>query len=128
MKIRLTSLLVDNQEKALQFYTTVLGFEKKIDMPMGEHRWLTVVSKEEPDTVELVLEPIAFEPAKVYQQALLAAGIPATAFYVEDIVAEAARLEAAGVEFSMMPTQMGTVKIAVFKDTCGNNIQIYQVL
>jgi len=127
MKIKLTSLTVDNQDKALKFYTEILGFVKKRDIPMGEHKWLTVVSKEEQDGVELVLEPLGFAPAKTYQEALFSAGIPATAFNVEDIQKEYARLEALGVAFSMKPTQMGPVTLAVFSDTCGNNIQIYQV-
>lgn len=127
MKIKLTSLLVDDQEKALQFYTGVLGFVKKTEIPMGEHRWLTVVSKEEQDGVELVLEPMAFPPAGVYQKALFDAGIPWTAFHVDDVEKEYTRLLAAGVVFSMAPTQMGPVRLAVFSDTCGNNIQLVQV-
>ena len=94
---------------------------------MGEHKWLTVVSKEEQDGVELVLEPMSFPPAKTYQQALFEAGIPATAFGVDDVESEAERLETAGVIFSMKPTKMGPVTLAVFSDTCGNNIQIFQV-
>lgn len=127
MKIKLVSALVDDQEKALTFYTSVLGFIKKTDIPLGEHRWLTVVSKGEPDGVELVLEPMAFAPAKVYQQELYKAGIPATAFLVDDTEAEYNRLKNAGVSFSMPPTQMGVTILAVFDDTCGNNIQIYQI-
>lgn len=128
MKIRLTSVMVDNQEKALAFYTQVLGFVKKKDIPMGEHRWLTVVSKEEPYGVELVLEPLGFPPAKTYQKALFGAGIPWTAFHVDNVDAEYQRLQEAGVSFSMPPTLMGTAKLAVFDDTCGNNIQIFQVM
>lgn len=128
MKIRLVSVLVQNQEKALQFYTEVLGFVKKRDIPMGEHRWLTVTSKEERDGVEVVLEPMAFEPAQVYQKALFEAGIPLTAFHVDDIEKEHQRLLALKVDFSVPPTQMGPVKIAVFNDTCGNNIQVVQIL
>jgi catechol 2,3-dioxygenase-like lactoylglutathione lyase family enzyme len=128
MKIKLCSLLVKDQEKALTFYTEILGFIKKTEIPMGEHRWLTVVSKEEQNSVELVLEPMAFEPAKIYQQALLEAGIPATAFWVEDVDKEFERLKSLGVVFSMPPTQMGPTKLAVFNDSCGNNIQIYQLL
>jgi predicted enzyme related to lactoylglutathione lyase len=94
---------------------------------MGEHKWLTVVSPEEPDTVELLLEPMGFEPAKVFQEALFKAGIPWTAFNVDDIEKEYKRLSALGVAFSMSPTQMGPATIAVFDDTCGNNIQIVQV-
>lgn len=128
MKIKLTSVLVDDQEKALQFYTEVLGFVKKRDIPMDEHRWLTVVSEEEQDGPELVLEPMGFEPAKVYQKALYEAGIPLTAFHVDDIEAEYERLKNLGVEFSMEPKQMGVSKLAVFDDTCGNNIQLFEVV
>lgn len=95
---------------------------------MGEHKWLTVVSKEEQDGVELVLEPMAFEPARVYQKALREAGIPLAAFLVEDVEKEFARLSQLGVTFSMKPTQMGPVKITVLNDTCGNNIQLFQML
>lgn len=128
MKIRLTSILVDNQDKALKFYTGTLGFIKKTEVPLGEHKWLTVVSKEEPDGVELVLEPLGFPPAATYQRALFEAGIPLTAFHVEDVEAEYKRLREAGVSFSMAPTRMGAAKLAVFSDTCGNNIQLFQVL
>ncbi|QHV96186.1 VOC family protein [Spirosoma endbachense] len=127
MKIKLTSILVDDQEKALKFYTNVLGFLKKTEIPMGEHKWLTVVSAEEQDGVEVVLEPMGFEPAKVYQRALFEAGIPLTAFHVEDVQREYERLVNLGVVFSMKPTQMGPVTLAVFDDTCGNNIQLVQV-
>lgn len=127
MKIKLTSLFVKDQDKALAFYTDILGFVKKTEVPLGEHRWLTVVSKEEQDGVELVLEPMAFAPAAVYQQALYEAGIPATAFNVENVEEEHARLEKLGVSFSVKPTSMGPVKLAVFDDTCGNNIQMIQV-
>lgn len=127
MKIKLTSLMVDDQDKALKFYTEILGFVKKTEIPMGEHKWLTVVSKDEQDGVELVLEPLGFPPAKVFHEELFKAGIPATAFNVEDIQKEYARLESLDVAFSMKPTQMGPVTLAVFNDTCGNNIQIYQV-
>jgi catechol 2,3-dioxygenase-like lactoylglutathione lyase family enzyme len=127
MKIKLTSVLVNDQEKALKFYTDKLGFIKKTEIPMGEHRWLTVVSPEEPDGVEIVLEPLGFEPAKTYQKALFEAGIPLTAFQVDDIQKEYERLTALGVRFSMKPTAMGAVTLAVFDDNCGNNIQIYQV-
>ncbi len=120
--------MVSNQEHALQFYTTVLGFTKKTDIPMGEHRWLTVVSKEEPDAAELVLEPVAFPPAKVLQQALFDAGIPLTAFQVDNVEKEFDRLNASGVAFSMKPALMGTSKIAVLNDTCGNNIQLYEIV
>ena len=128
MKIRLASILVRDQAQALKFYTEVLGFVKKRDIPMGEHRWLTVVSGEEPDGVELVLEPLGFPPAKVYQQALFEAGIPWTAFTVENVDETYRSLQEKGVVFSMPPTAMGPVKLAVFADTCGNNIQVFQVL
>ncbi len=128
MKIRLTSITVDNQDKALQFYTEKLGFVKKTEIPMGEHRWLTVVAPDEQDGVELVLEPLGFAPAKVYQQALFQAGIPVTAFYSADIEKEYERLLKAGVVFSMPPTAVGTVKLVVFNDTCGNHIQLFQPL
>jgi predicted enzyme related to lactoylglutathione lyase len=127
MKIKLTSVVVDDQDKALKFYTEVLGFVKKTEIPMGEHKWLTVVSKEEQDGVELLLEPMGFAPAKVYQKALFDAGIPLTAFHVDDIQKEYERLEKLGVTFSMKPTKMGPATLAVFDDTCGNNIQIVQV-
>ena len=120
--------MVDNQDKALQFYTEVLGFVKKTDIPLGEHKWLTVVSKEEQDGVELLLEPMGFEPAKVFQKALFDAGIPWTAFHVDDIEKEYERLKNLGVAFSMAPTQMGPAKLAVLNDTCGNNIQLVQVI
>ena len=127
MKIKLTSIMVQDQDKALQFYTEVLGFVKKTEIPMGEHKWLTVVSKEEQDGVELVLEPLGFAPAAIYQKALFEAGIPATAFHVDDIGEEHQRLEKLGVIFSVPPTAMGPVKLAVFNDTCGNNMQLVQV-
>lgn len=127
MKVKLTSVMVDNQDKALKFYTEVLGFVKKTEVPLGEHKWLTVVSKEEPDGVEVLLEPMGFAPAKIYQKALKEAGIPLTQFYVDDIQKEFERLEKLGVKFSMKPTQMGPVTITVFDDTCGNNIQLVQM-
>jgi predicted enzyme related to lactoylglutathione lyase len=127
MKIKWTSILVDDQKKALKFYTEILGFVKKTDVPMGEYSWLTVVSKEEPDGVEVVLEPMGFAPAKVYQKALKDAGIPLTMFHVGNVQNEFERLEKLGVKFSMKPTQMGPTTIVVFDDTCGNNIQLVQV-
>jgi len=127
MKVKWISLLVDDQEKALKFYTEILGFIKKIEVPMGEYSWLTVVSKEEPDGVEVVLEPMGFAPAKVYQKALKNAGIPLTMFHVENVQSEFERLEKLGVKFSMKPTQMGPSTITVFDDTCGNNIQLVQM-
>ena len=128
MKIKVTSVMVENQDKALKFYTEVLGFVKKRDIPLGEARWLTVVSKEEQDGVELLLELMSFAPAKIYQKELLKAGIPFTAFNVSDLDKEYQRLIDLGVSFSVEPTQMGPTKLAVFNDTCGNNIQIFQVL
>ena len=127
MKIKVTSLLVKDQEKALKFYTEVLGFVKKTEVPLGEHKWLTVVAGEEPDGVELLLEPMAFEPARVFQKALFEAGIPYTAFNVDDVQKEYERLSGLGVVFSMKPTKMGPATLAVFDDSCGNNIQIVQV-
>ncbi len=127
MKIKLTSLLVDDQDKALKFYTEILGFVKKTEVPMGEYKWLTVVSAEEQSGVELVLEPMAFAPARDYQKALKAAGIPYTSFAVDDVAKETERLQSLGVVFSILPTKMGAVTLAVFDDTCGNNIQIAQM-
>lgn len=126
MKIKLTSVLVDDQEKALHFYTVVMGFVKKHDIPMGEARWLTVVSPEGPDDVELLLEPMGFEPARTFQQALFEAGIPLTAFAVNDVQKEYDRMQGLGVAFKTKPTAMGPTTIAVLEDTCGNLIQIYE--
>lgn len=131
MKVTVISIPVRNQEKALKFYTEVLGFIKKKDIPLGgENRWLTVVSKDAQDGPELLLEPspIHFEPSKVYQDALMEAGIPYTQFDVNSVDAEYERLTKLGVEFSVKPTEMGTVKIAVFNDTCSNNIQLVEML
>ena len=131
MKVKVISIPVQNQEKALRFYTEKLCFLKKIDEPLSEDsRWLTVVSKEEQDGPEVLLEPSPnhFEPAKVYQKALLDAGIPYTQFNADNVQQEYERLVNLGVEFSVKPTEMGTVKIAVFNDTCGNNIQIVEML
>lgn len=131
MKVTIISIPVRDQEKALRFYTEKLGFIKRLDMPMeGGNRWLTLVSKEAQDGPELLLEPAPnhFEPSKVYQDALLEAGIPYTQFDVDDVQQEYDRLIELGVEFSMKPTPMGTVKVAVFNDTCGNNIQLLEVL
>ena len=124
MKIAMTSVLVDDQEKALRFYTDVLGFVTKHDIPMGEHRWLTVVSPEAPDGVELVLEPDGHPAVRPFKAALVADGIPFTAFAVEDVHAEHARLVAAGVTFTQAPLTMGPVTTAVLDDTCGNLLQL----
>ncbi|HET7537807.1 MAG TPA: VOC family protein, partial [Candidatus Didemnitutus sp.] len=126
MKIKLSSIFVENQDKALAFYTGVLGFKKSKDIPMGEFRWLTLVSPEGHPDVELVLEPNANPCAKTFQEALMAQGIPITGFEVDDIDAEAKRLKKAGVKFTMDPRDMGPVKLAIFADTCGNLIQMYQ--
>ncbi len=131
MKVTIISIPVRDQEKALKFYTEKLGFIKKKDTPLeGGNRWLTIVSIEAQDGPELLLEPAPnhFEPSKVYQDALMDAGIPYTQFDVEDVQYEYDRLTNLGVEFSMKPTEMGTVKVAVFNDTCGNNIQIVENL
>ena len=124
MRINLTSVLVDDQDKALRFYTEVLGFVKKTEVPLGEHRWLTVVSPDAPDGVELVLEPDEHPAAKPFKAALVADGIPYTSFAVDDVQAEFERLKGLGVTFTQEPTQMGPVTTAVFDDTCGNLIQI----
>ncbi len=126
MRIELTSIFVDDQEKALQFYTAVLGFIKKQDIPVGEARWLTVVSPEAPGGPQLVLEPNGNPAALAYQQALFEQGIPLTAFGVDNIYDEYERLKSLGVLFSTDPTDVGEVIVAVFEDTCGNLIQIYQ--
>ena len=126
MKIVVTSVSVEDQEKALGFYTEVLGFRKKEDVPVGEHRWLTVVSPEEPEGVELLLEPSDHPAVKQFKRALVEDGIPFTSFGVEDIEAEHARLEGLGVKFTQPPTAFGEVKTAVFDDKCGNLIQIAQ--
>jgi len=128
IRIHLTSVPVDSQENAEKFYTRVLGFLKKTDVPLGEYRWLTVVSAGEQSGVELLLEPMAFEPARIYQRALKEAGIPWTAFSVNNLQEEFERLQKSGVKFSVTPQDMGTVKIAVFDDTCGNLIQLVQTL
>ena len=127
MKIKLMSILVDDQDKALRFYTTVLGFVKKLDFPVGEFKWLTVVSPEEPGGTQLVLEPNANPAALTFQKALFEQGIPLAAFEVEDVHEEYERLKAQGVVFSIEPTKTAQAIIAVFEDTCGNLIQIYQI-
>jgi len=129
MLIKLTSVSIDDYDRALKFYTEVLGFVKKRDIPLGEGaRWITVVSAEDPDGTELLLEPNADYPAmKALREALLKDGIPFTAFQVDDIQQEYERMKKLGVEFTMEPTNMGMTSAAVFNDTCGNLIQIYQV-
>ena len=124
MRINLTSVLVDDQDKALRFDTEVLGFVKKTEVPMGEHRWLTVVSPEDPDGVELVLEPDAHPAARPFKEALVADGIPFTSFAVDDVHKEYERLVGLGVTFTQPPAVMGPVTTAVLDDTCGNLIQI----
>jgi predicted enzyme related to lactoylglutathione lyase len=126
MQIRLAGVTVDNQENALRFYTTVLGFVKNKDIPMGPFRWLTVSSPEGAEGVELVLEPMGFAPAQTYQKALFAAGIPATAFLTNDIASDYQRLEALGVTFRGEPKSMGPITAVLFEDTCGNLINLVQ--
>jgi catechol 2,3-dioxygenase-like lactoylglutathione lyase family enzyme len=126
MRIRLTSIMVDDQEKALRFYTDVLGFEKKRDIPVGEYRWITVTSPEGRDDLELALEPNANPAGKAFQTAMFAQGIPVAAFEVDDIAGEFKRLTGQSVAFTTEPTSAGPIKLAVFADTCGNLIQIYQ--
>lgn len=127
MRIKLNSIFVDDQDKALRFYTEVLGFTKKQDFPAGGARWITVISPEGPDDLELVLEPNGHPAASAYQTALRNDGIPVTAFESADIQAEAQRLKQQGVVFTIEPTAAGPVTIAIFSDTCGNLIQIYQL-
>jgi catechol 2,3-dioxygenase-like lactoylglutathione lyase family enzyme len=124
MRINLASLFVDDQAKALRFYTDVLGFVKKTEVPLGEASWITVVSPEDPDGTELVLEPDGHPAVKPFKEALMADGIPFTSFAVRDVHAEYERLRGLGVVFTLEPTQLGPVTAAVFDDTCGNLIQI----
>jgi catechol 2,3-dioxygenase-like lactoylglutathione lyase family enzyme len=124
MKIDLTSVLVDDQERALRFYTEMLGFVKKTDVPVGDARWLTVVSPEEPNGTELLLEPDGHPAAKPYKQALADDGLPLASFAVEDVKAEYDRLGALGVRFTQEPLEMESVTTAVLDDTCGNLVQI----
>ena len=124
MRIVVTSVLVDDQEKALRFYTDVLGFEKKDDVPVGEHRWLTVVSPEDRNGTELLLEPDDHPAAGPFKAALVEDGMPATSFGVDDVAGEYRRLKGLGVTFTQEPMEMGPVTTAVFDDTCGNLIQI----
>jgi catechol 2,3-dioxygenase-like lactoylglutathione lyase family enzyme len=126
MQIKFTSILVDDQSKALKFYTESLGFRKLSDIPMGEYRWLTVVSPDGVEGAEVVLEPMGFPPAKTWQKALFDAGIPATAFITTDIDSEFQRLAARGVKFRGEPKQMGPIKAVTFEDTCGNLINLVQ--
>lgn len=129
MKIKLTSVSIDDYDKALKFYTEVMGFVKKQDFPLGEGaRWITVVSPEEPNGTELLLEPNASYPAmKAFKESLVKDGIPFTAFVVNDIQHEYERMKDLGVEFTMEPTNMGIWTAAIFDDTCGNLIEIYQI-
>jgi catechol 2,3-dioxygenase-like lactoylglutathione lyase family enzyme len=127
MRIYVTSVFVDDQRKALDFYTNVLGFQKKRDIPLGDASWLTVVSPEQPDGTELLLEPSGHPAVKPYKTALVGDGIPATSFAVDDVRAEFDRLRSNGVRFTQEPTEMGPVTTAVFDDTCGNLIQIVQM-
>jgi catechol 2,3-dioxygenase-like lactoylglutathione lyase family enzyme len=124
MKIYITSVFVDDQQKALEFYTDTLGFVKKTDIPMGEARWLTVVSSDDPDGTELLLEPDGHPAAGPFKRALVEDGIPFTSFAVDDVGAEFERLAERGVQFTQEPAEMGPVTTAVFDDTCGNLIQI----
>jgi predicted enzyme related to lactoylglutathione lyase len=128
IRIKLSSIIVDDQSKAERFYTQVLGFKKKHDIPLGDGgaRWLTMVSAEGPDDLELVLEPNGNPAGATYQKALFDQGIPITAFEVSDVAAEFARLTARGVAFTVEPMDAGPVMIAQFSDTCGNLLQLYQ--
>jgi catechol 2,3-dioxygenase-like lactoylglutathione lyase family enzyme len=128
MKIKLTSIMVDDQEKAEKFYTGVFGFVKKHDIPVGEYRWITVVSPEGPDDLELSLEPNANPVGRAFQEGLFKQGIPATAFEVADIEQEYQRLRKLGVVFTREPGRQGPVAVAVCTDTCGNLIQLYELL
>jgi catechol 2,3-dioxygenase-like lactoylglutathione lyase family enzyme len=127
MRIHLSSVFVDDQDKALRFYTDVLGFIKKTEVPLGTDRWLTVVSPEAPDGTELLLEPDGHPAVKPYKEALVADGIPAASFAVDDVRAEFDRLRGLGVRFTQDPLTMGPVTTAVLDDTCGNLIQIAQL-
>lgn len=128
MRIYITSVLVNDQSQALDFYTRVLGFRVKHDIPMGAHRWLTVVSPQDPDGTELLLEPSEHPAAKPFKDALVADGIPLTSFQVDDIEAEYRRLSELGVIFTREPIDAGTVRMAVLDDTCGNLIQLVQMV
>ncbi len=126
MQIKLASVMVESQDNALRFYTTILGFVKKTDITRGSFRWLTVSSPEGVEGVELVLEPMGFPPATTYQKALFDAGKPATAFFTTDIHAEYLRLKGLGVRFRGEPTRMGPITAVLFEDTCGNLINLVQ--
>jgi catechol 2,3-dioxygenase-like lactoylglutathione lyase family enzyme len=126
MRIKLTSIMVDSQDKALKFYTEIFGFVKKTEIPVGEYRWLTVVSPEGPDDLELSLEPNANPIGRTFQEGLFKQGVPIAAFEVDDIAKEFKRLKDLGVVFTQEPTPAGPVTIAVCSDTCGNLIQLYQ--
>ena len=127
MRIKLTSVFVDNQDKALKFYTEILGFVKKLDFPVGEFKWLTVVSPQEPEGTQLLLEPSDNPATKAFKKSVFEQGISVASFQVDDIQKEYIRMKKLGVEFTMEPTNMGMTNMAVFNDTCGNLIQIYEV-
>jgi predicted enzyme related to lactoylglutathione lyase len=127
VKLYLSSIFVDDQAKALEFYTTVLGFEKKRDLPVGDHRWLTLTTKGEVNGMELLLEPDEHPAAKAFKSAVKADGIPVASFLVDDLDAEFQRLEAVGVAFLQSPMDAGPARMAVIDDTCGNLIQLVQV-
>jgi catechol 2,3-dioxygenase-like lactoylglutathione lyase family enzyme len=127
MRIYVTSVMVDDQARALDFYTNKLGFQLKHDIPIGAHRWLTVVSKEQPGGTELLLEPSEHPAAQPFKRALVQDGIPATSFQVDDVDSEFKRLKKLGVRFTMEPMDAGTVRMVVFDDTCGNLIQLVQM-
>ena len=126
MRINMCSVMVDDQEKAHRFYTETLGFQTKHDIPMGQHRWITVVSREDPSGTELAIEPDEHPAVKPFKAALLEDGIPFTAFAVNDVDAEYERLAGLGVQFTQKPTDMGSMRVAVLDDTCGNLIMIVQ--
>ena len=126
MKIKLTTIMVDDQDKALKFYTEVLGFAKKFEIPVGEYRWLTVVSPDGPNDLELSLEPNANPAGKAFQEAMFTQGIPMAAFETDNLDKEFKRLKDLGVVFTQPPTEAGPVTIAICADTCGNLIQLYQ--
>lgn len=128
MKIKLTSVFVNDQDKALKFYTEVLGFKKKNEIPLGEFKWLTVVSPDAPNEVELLLEPNNNPAARIYQNEIFKQGIPMNAFNVDNVQNEYERLLKLNVKFTTKPTNVDTAVIAIFDDTCGNLIQIYEVL